>query len=178
MIYDKEFPELPAYSEWGYNTFGAYYDREVFISNNVTVPAKVIVTNNEMSFLLDGQNGSSFDYGDYPEMTMTLIMPGFTPENYQDLLVLNDTIFDLTNPAYEIIVSIDMVNYTAEILSGAFNFKRAQNLLVDTQQIEVILSGYFEFTALIGGNPVTVSNGRFDVGIGTDNFYNYKKFLP
>ena len=173
MIYDEEYPELPVYSEWGYNTFGAYYDRQVFISNYETVPAKVIVTNNEMSFLLDGQNGSYYDYNDYAEMSLTFKIPGFTPEKYSDLLVLNDTIFDLTNPAYELIVSIDTMTYTADILSGEFNFKRAQNLLVDTKQTEVILSGYFEFKALVGGKPVTVSNGRFDVGICTDNFYNY-----
>lgn len=173
MIYDEEFTDLPAYSEWGYNTFGAYYDREVFISNNVAVPGKVIVTNNEMTFLLDGQKGSLYYYDDYAGMSITLKMPGFTPENYHDLLVLNDTVFDLTNPAYEVIVSIDTMDYTADILSGEFNFKRVQNLLVDAQQIEVILSGYFEFKALIDEKPVTVSNGRFDVGIGTDNFYNY-----
>ncbi len=173
MIYDEEYTDLPAYSEWGYNTFGAYYDRAVFISNYEAVPAKVIVTNDEMSFLLDGQNETLYENGDYAEMSVTFKMPGFTPANYSDLLVLNDTIFDLTNPAYELIVSIDTINYTADILSGEFNFKRAQNLLVDTKQIEVILSGYFEFKALIDEKPVTVSNGRFDVGIGTDNFYNY-----
>lgn len=173
MIYDEEFTDLPAYSEWGYNTFGAYYDRQVFISNSVIVPAKVIVTNNEMSFLLEGQNGTYDDYYGYAEMSIAFNIPGFTPEKYSDLLVLNDTIFDLTNPAYELIVSIDTINYTVDILSGEFNFKRAQNLLVDEKQIEVILSGYFEFQALVGGKPITVSNGRFDVGIGTDNFYNY-----
>ena len=173
MIYDEEYPDLPAYSEWGYNTFGAYYDRQVFISNYETVPAKVIVTNNAMSFLLDGQNGTYDDYYDYEEMSITFKIQGFTPEKYSDLLVLNDSIFDLTNTTYELIVSIDTINYTAEILSGEFNFKRAQNLLVDEKQIEVILSGYFEFQALVGDKPVTVSNGRFDVGIGADNFYNY-----
>ncbi len=173
MIYDEEYPELPVYSEWGYNTFGAYYDRQVFISNYETVPAKVIVTNNEMSFLLDGQNGSYYDYYGPSEMSIILRIPGFTPEKYSDLLVLNDTILDLTNPDYELIVSIDTNHYTADILNGGFHFKRAQNLLVDEKQIEVILSGYFEFQALVGGKPITVSNGRFDVGIGTDNFYNY-----
>lgn len=173
MIYDEEYTDLPAYSEWGYNTFGAYYDRQVFISNYETVPAKVIVTNNEMSFLLEGINETLYENDGYAEMSISFKMPGFMPENYSDLLVLNDTIFDLTNPAYELILSIDTIDYTADILSGEFNFKRAQNLLVDKNQIEVILSGYFEFKALIGGKPVTVSNGRFDVGVGTDNFYYY-----
>jgi hypothetical protein len=171
MIFDEEYTDLPAYSEWGYNTFGAYYDRQVFISNYETVPAKVIVTNNEMSFLLEGMNETLYENDGYADMSITFKMPGFMPENYSDLLVLDDTIFDLTNPAYELIVSIDTIDYTADILDGEFNFKRAQNLLVDNKQIEVILSGYFEFKALIGGKPVTVSNGRFDVGIGNDNFY-------
>jgi hypothetical protein len=65
------------------------------------------------------------------------------------------------------------MKYTANILSGELTFKRAQNLLVDEKQVEVILSGYFEFKALIDNEPVTISNGRFDVGISPDNFYNY-----
>ncbi|MBN2165234.1 MAG: hypothetical protein JW717_03055 [Marinilabiliaceae bacterium] len=45
FVADSEFPELPEYSEWGYNTFGAFYDRKHFVSNNSEVPVKVILTN-------------------------------------------------------------------------------------------------------------------------------------
>jgi len=173
MVYDKEFTDLPAYTEWGYNTFGAYYDREVFSWNNEMVPAKVIVSDNEMLFILDGQKGTSYYYDNSEEMTLTLKLGGFVPGKYTDLTILNDTIFDLTNPAYQVIVSIDTTKYKATILSGEFTFKRAQNLLVDKKQVEVILSGYFEFKALINAKPITVSDGRFDVGIGPDNFYMY-----
>jgi hypothetical protein len=173
MIYDSELKDLPAYSEWGYNTFGAYHDREVFISNSTVMPAKVIVSNNEMSFVLDGQKGSSYYYNNSDRMSLTLKMTGFAPENYSDLISLNDTTLDLTNPAFKVIVTMDTTKYTATILSGEFTFKRAQNLFVDKKEIEVILSGYFDFRTLINGLPVTISNGRFDVGISPDNFYFY-----
>jgi len=173
FIQDPEYTDLPAYSEWGYNTFGAYYDRLAFISNNEIVPAKIIVTNNEMSFVLDGQKGSSYYYAASDEMTLSFKIPGFIPATYTDLTALNDTILNLANPVYQVIVSMDTLKYTATILSGELNFKRAQNLKVDKKEIEVILSGYFEFKALINEKPVTISNGRFDVGISPDNFYTY-----
>lgn len=173
MVYDPEYTDLPAYSEWGYNTFGAYYDREVFTWNNEKIPAKVIVNNNKMSFYLDGQSGVAYYYDHSNAMTMTFILSCFAPENYTNLALLNDTILDLTNSACQVKVSIGATEYPVTILSGELNFKRAQNLWVDHSQAEVILSGYFEFKALVNEEPVTVSNGRFDVGIGPDNFYNY-----
>ncbi|HEY4788411.1 MAG TPA: hypothetical protein VIH57_20305 [Bacteroidales bacterium] len=175
FINDPENPDLPEYSEWGYNTFGAYYDRVPFISNDNEVPAKVIVTNNVMSFALTGQKGgNTYYYGnDYGSMSITFKISGFLPQDYNQLITLNDTILDLKNSAYQVVVSMDTNQYTATILSGQLQFKRVQNLLVDTKQVEVILSGYFDFKALIKNSPITVSSGRFDVGIDTDNFYVY-----
>jgi len=174
MIYDEEFTELPAYTEWGYNTFGAYYDREVFISNETVVPAKAIVTDGALSFVLNGHKGTYYYYDESNQMTLTFRLSGFTPGSYSDLIVLNDTVFDLSNPDYSVVIETagNPIN-TFSIISGGFQFKRAQNLLVDKQQVEVILSGYFELRALINGQPVTISDGRFDVGIGPDNFYIY-----
>jgi len=172
MLYDSELTDLPAYSEWGYNTFGAYYDREVFISNEKT-PAKIIFSNNLMSFILDGQKGTSYYYNSSNEMSVTFKISGIIPEDYKNLTILNDTTFDLKNPAYQVLVKIDTTEYTANILSGELYFKRAQNLFVDKKQVEVILSGYFDFKAIINNEPVTISDGRFDVGIDNDNFYIY-----
>jgi hypothetical protein len=171
MLYDTEFTDLPAYSEWGYNTFGAYYDRQVFISNSETVPAKVIVKDSSMSFLLDGRN--TYAYSLSNNIAITFKLAGYTPATFADLIVLNDTTFDLKDSSCQVVITIDQMEYTADILSGELYFKRAQNLLVDKKQIEVILSGYFGFQALVNGTPVTISDGRFDVGIGPDNFYNY-----
>jgi hypothetical protein len=67
----------------------------------------------------------------------------------------------------------DTSTYAIEILNGTFQIKRAQHLLVDNKPEEVILSGVFEFQALINGEPVTISTGRFDVGVGEGNFYTF-----
>lgn len=174
FIEDSEYPDLPKYSEWGYNTFGAYYDREAFVSNDNEVPAKIIVTNNLTSFVLTGQDGAySYYSSSNTNMSMTFKISGFLPQNYKQLIALNDTTFDLRNSSYQVLVTIGTVTNTATIIEGGLTFKRAQNLIVDTKQEEVILSGYFDFKALINNEPITISDGRFDVGISSDNFYNY-----
>ncbi len=172
FIPDPDFPELPQYSEWGYNTFGAYYDREAFISNSNVVPVKVAVTNDTASFIFQGQSGGNYYY-ETNQMSMKISLAGFIPSNYTELIVLNDSTINLQNPDCRVYITKNNITYAANILSGSLQFKRAQNLLVDKEQTEVILSGYFEFTALINNEPVAISDGRFDVGIGTSNFFNY-----
>jgi hypothetical protein len=178
FIPDEDNPSLPAYTEWGYNTFGAYYDRKLFVYNNDEIPVKVINTGGKTSFILKGQKGSaSYSYSyydeDYTPMSMTFDLYGFSPKTISDLLVLNDTIFDLTNSLCKVSVTMDDVIYDEAVFNGTLVFKRAQNLIVDKKQVEIILSGTFEFQALIGAEPISVSSGRFDLGIGTDNFYYY-----
>ncbi|MCK4662743.1 MAG: hypothetical protein KAT68_07755 [Bacteroidales bacterium] len=173
FISDTEYPDLPKYSEWGYNTFGAYYDREVFVSNNKEVPMKVVVTNDTTSFIFQGQKGAS-EYIDYNnEMSMKFSITDFLPNDYTDLILLNDTIIDLENSDCRVLITINVTSYEATILNGKLEFKRVQKLLVDTKQVEVILSGLFEFQALINDMPISVTNGRFDVGIGKNNFFSY-----
>jgi hypothetical protein len=161
---DLDFPNLPAYTEWGYNTFGAFYDRELFIYND-KVPAKIINTGGITSFMLKGQKN-------YTAMSLTVELPGFSPEVYTDLVQLNDKVFDLTQPDCHVYVDFGGSDSEIQILNGELEFKRAQQLLVDTQPVKVILSGYFHFQALVDGEPISVSYGRFDVGI-SDNFYYY-----
>jgi hypothetical protein len=174
FIPDEDYPDLPAYTEWGYNTFGAYYDRELFIYNESEVPVKAVNTGGKTSFTFKGQKGSSDYYSyDYTDMSLIFDFIGFAPQSYSDLVVLDDISVDLTDPACKVSVLIDTSKYEADILNGTINFKRAQNLLVDKKEIEVILSGTFEFQAVIKGEPVSITLGRFDVGIGPDNFFMY-----
>jgi hypothetical protein len=169
---DKNLPELPAYSEWGYNTFGAYYDREPFISNSEDVPLKVIHENNKTSFVFTGQKGVGY-FVNASNFSITLTLSDFHPATYSDLLSLHNTTFDLTEPAKGVFITEHSTPDSVRILNGKFQFIRAQYLLVDQQPEEVILSGVFGFQALINGVPVTISDGRFDVGVGEYNFFNY-----
>jgi hypothetical protein len=173
FIYDPENFDLPEYSEWGYNTFGAYYDREIFVSNDEAVPAKITVSDTSLSFLLEGEKRTD-DYNSYynnSNMLLTFTLPGSLPEQFADLAMFNDSIIDLADAACQVFVTIDTMKYEADILEGELNFKRVQILQVDKMLVEAILSGYFDFKAIINGKPITVSDGRFDVGIGRDNFY-------
>ena len=181
FIPDKDNPNLPEYSEWGYNTFGAFYDRELFVSNNTKVPAKVINTGGKTTFTLKGQLGAYeyyyniyyYHFDNYPVMTMTFEINDFLPQSYSDLINLDKTTIDLSKVQSAVSVLIDTVKYVVKILNGNLEFKRAQNLIVDKRPTEVILSGTFEFQALFGTEPISISLGRFDVGIGPDNFFKY-----
>jgi hypothetical protein len=175
-IADKDYPGLPAYTEWGYNTFGALYDRKPFVNTDFNVPAKIISTGGKTSFSLIGHLGeSNYNYYATSEKPITLNFDllGFIPESLPDLIDLNDTIIDLTNPLCKVSLSLDTVKYDLTVLNGFLKFIRAQNLVVDKQQYEVILSGIFDFQALINNEPTSISVGRFDLGIANDNFFRY-----
>jgi hypothetical protein len=168
---DSEMPELPAYSEWGYNTFGAFYDRQVFRSSDALVPSKVYSSDTATQLILEGELWEDEYASTHSDMSLTIILKNFTPLNYGELVVLNDSVIDMKDPGCMVQLSGSFITKPVNILSGTLYFKRVQNLSVDKQHIEAIVSGYFEFKAVINDKPVTVSEGRFDLGIGPDNFY-------
>jgi hypothetical protein len=87
------------------------------------------------------------------------------------MVALNDSVIDLKDPLCIVEMTGSFITKPVQILSGSLYFKRVQSLSVDKQHIEAIVSGYFEFKAIINDKPVTISEGRFDLGIGSDNFY-------
>ncbi len=163
-VYDEEYTDLPAYTEWGYNTFGAYYDRNLFISSDAT-PAKVLSKGGKTVFSLQGT------YDIYGSMTVKFVLDGYSPAKYADLVSLNDSTIDLANPKCKVCLLLNGIEDTLNILNGQLYIKRAQHLLVNKESVEAILSGYFQFQMLNDCTPSTISHGRFDVGIGYDNFY-------
>jgi hypothetical protein len=166
---DKENPGLPEYSEWGYNTFGVYFDRAPFVSKRFSVPAKINVTNGETTFLLEGELYTN-NYA-AKGVRLEFVLPEFLPSTYPDLMSLHDTSLDLTQT--KVFVTMDETRYPAEVLEGTLQFTRAQNLLVDKKQFEVILSGRFDLKAVLNTEAVTFSNGRFDIGFSEDNFFKF-----
>ena len=176
FIPDKDYPSLPAYTEWGYNTFGALYNREPFVNSDFSIPTKIICTGGKTSFSLKGHFGESRYYyyeSDEKLITLNFDLLGFIPESLSNLIELNDSIIDLTNPLCKVSLTLDTVEYDVTVLNGYLNFKRVQYLFVDKQPYEIILSGIFDFQALINNEPSSISMGRFDVGIPSDIFFKY-----
>jgi hypothetical protein len=164
---DPDNPGLPEYSELGYNTFGAYYDWAAFTSNDLDVPLKVVVKDGTASFSFHGDRGSSTS-----EMAIKFSFAN-NAATYQDLLALNDFTVNLNDPSSQVIISVDNFEHEATILNGELKFKKVRNLLVDEQETGVILSGTFQFQALINQEPTFVTSGRFDILVGSDNFFSF-----
>jgi hypothetical protein len=180
FIPDSVFTDLPAYSEWGYNTFGAYFDRQAFVSNGGEVPAKVICTDTSVTFMLKGQKGLNYgyyydgygySYGTGSAMSLSFILPLTPPDTLTDLVQWNNTVVDLTTPGCRIFLTEDTLKTEVQVLSGSLQFKRAQVLWVDDRLVEVILSGRFSLRMMLREEPYSLTEGRFDVGVGEDSFY-------
>lgn len=167
FIEDPYYPGLPIYSEWGYNTFGAYIDREPFVSTRDVMPMKVIVNSNTIHMIFKGRLGAS-------NADLTISFTGFSPATSYDLTSLDATIIDLKESGRSVTLKLDHEAPIAlEIIEGELEINRVQRLYVDEELSRTIMSGYFQFKTFLDNEPVAISQGRFDLGIGYENFYNY-----
>jgi len=166
FINDVNNPGLPEYSEWGYNTFGAYIDREVFVSTENEQPAKIIVNKDTLNLLLKGKSDSE-------TITLKFSIIGNVPADFVGLISLNDSTIDLTNSKCIVTLTKKLTSKRLTVYEGNLFFKRVQTLYVDKTLTESILSGTFNFKTIIDGEPIAFSNGRFDLGIGYDNFFKF-----
>lgn len=166
FIEDETNPGLPIYSEWGYNTFGAYIDRIKFTSDNQILPAKVIVNQDTLNLIMSGIYQGK-------KTTLKFSIKGFSPKNYVELTSLQGTKVDLKKNNTNIYLSQENTSSSLQIIEGELYFKRVQLLIVDKEQTQSILSGTFSFKTFKNVEPIAIANGRFDFGIGYDNFYNY-----
>lgn len=167
FIPDYENPGLPIYSEWGYNTFGMYIDRSTFVSTDHILPSKIIVNPDTFYIRLSGFYQSV-------STTLTISVIGYAPRDYPDLISLNDSTINLKED--NCIITLGKKSEKAvklPIIDGYITFKKAQNLYVDNELSKTILSGTIQFRTFFDGEPVAITNGRFDLGIGYENFYYY-----
>lgn len=169
FIPDQLDGNLPAYTEWGYNTFGAKVDRNYFLVSYDITPCKILYKNGKLSFSLSG------NFVNYNNVTMTFTFPSEQLKEYTDLLTLNNIDIDLKASDCEVTLTQNETTETLNLVEGELHFIRAQMLMIDEQPNRVILSGVFAFRYLNGTNefPVSVSDGRFDVGINKNVFYAY-----
>lgn len=151
---DKENHELPAYTEWGYNTFGVIYERDYFTYDDYTMPLKVTLNDNKISFLLQGSTSySSSKIIDALRITI--------PENniaeYQDLLIFNDSVINLTDESVCVEMFSGSIIDTLKVSNGSFHIKRTQRLFVDDVEQEVIMSGVFNLDFIANTIPSSFS---------------------
>jgi hypothetical protein len=107
-------------------------------------------------------------------MTLIFIFPvSEACKNYQDLMQLDKMKIDLSSYNCTVKMVQDDQETTLDGVSGKLYFKRAQLLSIDDQMNRIILSGTFDLQLLKDGFPVTISNGRFDVGITKKVFFSY-----
>ncbi|MDR0812008.1 MAG: hypothetical protein LBN23_07045 [Paludibacter sp.] len=171
FIPDQDNSSLPAYTEWGYNNFGAEWERTYFLASQDIIPCKVMFRNDSLHLLLSGIYGKT-----YPRQTMSLtfVFPSEKLAKYDDLLNLHKKTLNLNNNCLVKMQINKAAEQTLNIVSGEFVFKRAQLLKVDDVENRVILSGTFDFQFLGASDfPESFSDGRFDFGITAKEFYSY-----
>jgi len=157
FIPDKEDPNLPAYTELGYNTFGAKYGNSYFLSyDNNTFG--VDYHGGILDLWLNGRQGSN-------DMSLTFSFPFSPVHTYQDLVSLTGTSIDLTDASCNLVMKYKNQKETLIVSNGHLNFKQARILRIDDTEDRAIISGTFDAQFLRNGLPEVISNGRFDLGI-------------
>lgn len=168
FIEDENSPGLPIYSEWGYNTFGAYIDRAEFVSTDMEQPVKVFVRNDSCHIQLAGSYNSQ-------QTTIDFSIADFTPKDESELLSLDNKTFDLSDKKLSTSLNIGTQTHPLQSAEGELKIKRAQKLFVDKEFEKVVLSGTFHIKALYNNQPISVSDGRFDLGVSENNFFDLQE---
>ena len=168
FIPDEIDSNLPAYTEWGYNTFGAEFEGDYFLVSNDIVPCKILYDSGKLQFSLHGRVGYN------NKMDMLFTFPAQEMKKYLDLVQLNDVEIDLASADCVVkIIKKGEIDFTVNVLEGKLHFKRAQTLSIDNEVNRVILSGVFNVQFLEKGYPTYISDGRFDMGIDEKVFWAF-----
>ena len=165
FIPDERDRELPAYTEWGYNSFGAEYERDYFLVSNQIDPCKIVYNNSQLQFSLHGTDH-------FGKMTLVFTFPCQEAKDFKDLMQLQGEKIDLSDSLCTVKILHDNIESVIDVLEGELYFKRAQLLSIDEKVNRVILSGTFELRFMKGEFPSYISNGRFDLGITKNVFYS------
>lgn len=181
---DPNDEELPAYTELGYNSFGAKYDRNYFAVNSGIEPCQFILTaDGDVNFVLKGMvsdYGMDNGYYSLSEKKMELSFRWKTTDKiktYQDLFLLNKKEFDLTDGTCQVFMTLnDSVSTEIKPDAGSLIFSRAQLVFIDKKIKTAIVSGYFSMKYLdVDKDEIhNIKEGRFDLGVADRNFY-YKE---
>ena len=167
FIPDEKDKNLPAYTEWGYNSFGIVYERMYFFSTRNIVPCKVIYQNGILRFSISGRLAPSYSsYSNNENMTLSISFPVAEPMRvYQDLTVLHKKKIDLSDSSCTVTLTRSGKTEDVSVQTGHFTINRVQLIRIDEKENRAILSGVFELIFWRATIPETMLNGRFDFGI-------------
>jgi hypothetical protein len=174
FIPDVNDPNLPAYTEWGYNSFGAKYEQAYFVMHvdkydkygyKTDTPCKITYQQGILHFSFIGRITHREKMNDTDKkVTLTISFPVSPMGSFKDLQSLHNTTIDLTGTDCTLENGGDTTSIAP--LSGHLTIKRAQLLYVDDQLNRAILSGVFD----LNGKAEKFTDGRFDFGINASNF--------
>jgi hypothetical protein len=172
FIPDESNENLPAYSELGYNVFGAKYERSYFLASNSIVPCKIVYRRDSIHFMMQGIRTGY--YSSLNVMSLIISFPSEKIEKYSDFVTFNKKTVDLSAGC----VVKTVTGASEKILNvteGKLKFERAQLLSIDDIADRAILSGTFDIYYTDENLfPESFSDGRFDFGITEREFYYYK----
>ena len=167
VVKDEQDPNLPAYTEWGYNSFGAKYERTYFLASNAWVPCKITCKNGQVNFILQGSLSGIYDK---TILTISFLAPEI--REYADLLLLHEQSLNLKDASCSVQMEYGNENQLLNLIAGNLTFKRAQQLRVDDKDDRIVLSGTFAVQFLNNNRPESFSRGRFDIGLIEQDFYD------
>lgn len=167
FIEDDDNPQLPIYSEKGYNSFGIYWGLSPLVTKHQHDPSKIVSKNDSCHIYLSG----TVEYTPY---TVIISIPEYSPESFNELIQLNNKEYNLSLLECNLSLLSGSSKIELELMDGLFKIHKAQNMYIDKKINSVVLSGKFWFKAVIDDEPISFSNGRFDIRYGDDNFF----FLP
>ena len=175
-IDDPDYPGLPIYSEMGYNTYGAYINEQVFtVSSHGSNRPFYLVADRECLTM------TFYGWREGTNLNMVFTLPidsTYHLEDYHDLLTLDGKRFDIDTTATSCNVKFEgyYPPTITSIYSGYISFEKIQQVIVDKEDAEIIVSGKFQFRAFgPDGNRLDVVGGRFDLGVDQTNFINFRR---
>jgi hypothetical protein len=180
FVPDPDDNRLPAYSEWGYNTFGAHidddannYNYDVFIYNDDFTPLNIAANGSYTEFQFYGSLYDDYRHNDDP-VTLIFRSTSIHPTTAEDLMEQNNKTYQLNTSDFAVYLKSGGISTKLTITSGTLTFQRVQKVLVDKRYTEMILSGYFEFSGSANGNTFHFTDGCFDIGVKDSYNFSYQ----
>ena len=183
-VSDSNNRHLPAYTEWGYNTFGARVNDGYFISRRYgySSPCRFTSGNDNMLMEMTGYDDIHYGLKDDRMVGLNIDFKFQHIAQYKELIELNGKSFDLSDNgqvnAVELVFNSwqergdEDVTCRMTVERGTLTFSKVMLLRIDEDDEEAIVAGTFEiYGTLDNGKKYHITKGRFDFGVNERNLF-------